>query len=250
MVDRKLRKELLDCLDITRQALSQRAKRIKAQYGPMSTDEAVYVIAHLRGIDLSKYLPLQTVDRVRALMPRVSPASPSRPPQNQKAKKPKPRKQPPYPLVAVRISLHAASLGADVYPCLFELENSVRALIERVLSPSGAKWWDNRVPAGVRQAVQRTQIKETRYPYRDKRGPTPLYYANLDDLRKIVIDPLNWPDFQPIIIDQAWFDVKMQEVYMARNNLAHCVPLSADDRSRILLFHRDWARMLVAAGIR
>jgi hypothetical protein len=36
---------------------------------------------------------------------------------------------------------------------------------------------------------------------------------------------------------------------MARNNLAHCVPLNEDDKSRISIFHRDWARLIEASGI-
>ena len=136
-----------------------------------------------------------------------------------------------------------------MYPALFELENSIRSLVEKVLSPSGANWWDTRVPAGVRNTVNRTMSRETQYPYREKRGPRPLDYSNFDDLRKIIIDPSNWPNFQPIVVKLDWFNVKMEEVYMARNNVAHCVPLSADDKSRILLLHRDWARLLAAAGV-
>jgi hypothetical protein len=249
MVDRKLRKELLSRLGVTRQALSQRAKRIKDTYGPMSTDEAVYVIAHLEGIDITKYLQLATVDRVRALMPRSAIPQPS-PPSRSARKTTKTPKQTPYPLVPLATSARASTLGSDVYPALFELENSIRALVERVLSPLGSNWWDTRVPNGVKQAVQRTMNREQQYPYREKRGPRPLHYTNFDDLRKIIIEPTNWPSFQSIIVKSDWFNVKMEEVYMARNNLAHCVPLSADDKSRILILHRDWARLLAAAGIK
>jgi hypothetical protein len=155
-----------------------------------------------------------------------------------------------YPLIPPATSQRATNLGSDVYPALFELENSIRALVERILAFSGRNWWDRRVPNGVKQSVQRTMNKEKQYPYRERRGLRPLFYANLDDLRKIIIEPSNWPDFQAIIVKSDWLSVKMEEVYMARNNLAHCVPLSADDKSRILLLHRDWARLLTTAGIK
>jgi hypothetical protein len=89
--------------------------------------------------------------------------------------------------------------------------------------------------------------REKRYTYREARGNQPLLYANYEDLKKIIVAKQNV--FSDVIIDIDWFKVKMDEVYMARNNLAHSVSLSRDDISRIALFHRDWARMLNAAGI-
>lgn len=74
MVNREVRRQLLERLRITPQALSQRAGKIKESYGPMTTEEAVYVIAHMEGIDLSKDLSLAELDRVRALVPRQATA--------------------------------------------------------------------------------------------------------------------------------------------------------------------------------
>ncbi len=75
-------------------------------------------------------------------------------------------------------------------------------------------------------------------------------YCNFDDLRKIIADDNNYPFFQDVVIDIDWFKVKMQEVYMARNNLAHSIPLSKDDFSSIILFYNQWARLLESAGIK
>jgi hypothetical protein len=250
MVNRQLRTDLLVKLNISPQALSQRGKRLKNRYGPMLTEEAVYVIAHMEGIDITKYLPLAVVDRVRSLVPREQIVYSGKLEQSEKAKRKKETKLMPYPLVSISTTNHATILGTEVFPLLFQLENSIRSLIEKVLSRSGKDWWQKRVPIGVQNNVQKTMNKEKRYPYRDKRGNYPLYYANFDDLKKIIIDPTNMADFSAIIINFNWFEVKMDEVYMARNNLAHFVPLTNDDISRILLFHRDWARILDTAGIK
>ncbi len=250
MIDRKLRSALLTKIKVSQPALSQRAKRLKETYGPMTTDEAVYVIAHMEGFDITKYLPLATVDRVRSLVPRSETIRPVERNSTTSKKKLKARTSRPYPLLTSVISGQAYTLGTEVFPIMFQLENSIRLLIEKVLSKSGADWWIKRVHADVQANVQRTITKEKRCPYRDKRGNHPLYYANFDDLKKIIIDPANRPDFQLIIMDFDWFKVKMDEVYMARNNLAHCVPLPKDDIARILLFHRDWARILDTAGIK
>ena len=68
--NQSVKREVLGKLKISPQALSQRAARIKGRYGPMTTEEAVYVIAHMEGIDISKFLPIATLDRVRSLVPR------------------------------------------------------------------------------------------------------------------------------------------------------------------------------------
>jgi len=245
MVNTEVRKQLLAKLGITKQALSQRAKKLKESYGPMSSEEAVYVLAHMQGIDLSKHLPLATLDRVRALVPRPLPSPPSSAP---KRAGPRPSLRPrTYPLVSPELSASAISLGQNVYPVLFLLENSIRALVEARLSKTGTDWWEKLAPTGVKNNVARTMKKETRYPWREKRGTHPLYYANFADLKELVT--ANISHFSDVVVNVDWFKVQMDEVYMARNNLAHCVPLSSDDITNINLLYRNWARLLNAAGI-
>lgn len=247
--DPNVRRELLDRLGITRQGLSYRAKKIKEAYGPMTTEEAVYVIAHLEGIDLSRHLPIAILDRVRALVPREIQYSPTKRSADD-AKKPKPRvsrRKKPYPLVTKDQAKMAEDVGGQVYPLLFIVENSIREFISVRLSTKGSDWWDKSVPQRVKQRVERTMKKETRYPYRDKRGNHPLSCANFSDLKDIIL--ANQADFQDEIIDFDWFAVHMDEIYMVRNNIAHCVPLTGDDVSRLEVFFRDWARLLETAGI-
>jgi hypothetical protein len=251
MLNPKVRRELLQKLGgITPQALSQRAKRIKDSYGPMKTEEAVYVIAHMEGIDLSKQLPIATLDRIRALVPRQVPTAPkiSSTPVPRVEKKSRRSKVPSYPMVKASLNKVAEDLGAQVYPQLFLLENSIRALIGTRLSRLNSSWWNLHVPSRVQQNVSRTMSREKRFPYREARGNHPLSYANFSDLKEIIL--ANPSEFHDIILDFEWFKVRMDEIYMARNNLAHCVPLSKDDISRISLFFRDWARLLETARIR
>jgi hypothetical protein len=242
--DLKVRHEILGKLSISRQALSQRAKRIKENYGPMTTEEAVYVIAHMEGIDLSKFLPIATLDRVRSLVPKeIQPEKVQFRSQRTKRQ----HKQISYPLVTNSQIGMANNLGSDVYPKLFVLENSIRSLIQKCLEIHGNNWWDIYVPLKIKNNVSRTMNKEKRYPYRESRGNHPISYANFSDLSTIIL--ANQTFFIDIILDFEWFKVRMDEVYMARNNLAHCVPLSNDDISRIVLFLRDWARLLETAGL-
>ena len=68
---------ILKALKIATPTLSRRAKRLAQQYGPMSGDEARWIIAHDAGIDLRKYgLSQAQLDRVRELRPRVEVTEP------------------------------------------------------------------------------------------------------------------------------------------------------------------------------
>jgi len=250
VIDRKVRLELLRKLKVSPEAISQRAKRLKKKYGPMTTDEAVYIIAHIEGIDLAKYLPLETLDRIRSLVPRdVKPQSSMPEDTPQKAISTKKRKGAvSYPLVKPTFIQQAVAIGEEAYPQVVVLENSIRALIEKKLSAIRTDWWKSLVPSSVQESVQRTIDKEKKYPYREKRGQNPLVYCNFADLKEIVI--ANHSEFCDVIPNLEWFKTKMDEVYMARNNLAHSVLLTKDDMTRIALFYRDWARLLEAAHIK
>ena len=250
MVNKRVRRELLAGLKISHQALSQRAKRLKEKHGPMTTDEAVYVIAHQEGIDLGRYLPLHILDRIRSLVPREVKAQL---PEERIARRRtrisrKGRGVVSYPLIKEQFIRRAVAIGEETFPQLVVLENSIRVLIEKTLSAVRSDWWIALVPKNIQRRVQQTIDKEKKYPYRERRGNKPLMYCNFVDLKEIVI--ANRIHFQGVIVDIDWFKARMDEVYMARNNLAHSVLLSNDDISRITLLYRDWARLLEAAKIK
>ena len=103
MIDRSVKKLVLEKAKITSQALSQRAKKIKSSFGPMSTEEAVYVIAHQEGIDLSRILSIDVIDRVRSLVPKEIPKA-KEIQKSTKSKRPKTLKPAQsYPLVSKRM---------------------------------------------------------------------------------------------------------------------------------------------------
>lgn len=244
MINRQVRKRLLEKLRITPQALSQRVAKFKERYGPVTTEDATYVIAHMEGVDLSRHLDLTTLDRIRALVPRNL-----SPPPSLKTKSAKKKiKDGSYPLVSAAMVAAAVKLGTEVFPELFVLENSIRSLIRKRLSRTGSDWWDRLVPNDVVANVRRTMARERRLTYREPRGTHELMYANFADLKKIILS--NQSHFDDVILDFDWFKVKMEDTYMARNNVAHCVPLSRDDALRISLFNREWARLLESAGER
>ena len=70
--NRELKGALLKKLGVTPQRLSQRVAQVKRLYGPMSTQDGTYVLAHQEGIDLNHYLDQEEVDRVRHMLPATA----------------------------------------------------------------------------------------------------------------------------------------------------------------------------------
>jgi len=245
--NRKIRAELLKRLRCSRQALSQRAKVIKTNEGPMSTEDAIYLIAHKEGIDLSKYVDKSIVDRVRALMPQGGRARES----HVKVKNSGERTviiriNPNIPEVDAMLS---TSLVEDMkkmtqlYPLQYILENSLRVVIKRVLEKKyGAGWWETRVKKETKENVKGRREKEAKTPWHGKRGQHEIYYSDFSDLKNIIFK--NWGDFKNIFPSQQWIFQKLDELEHPRNVIAHNNPLSEDDRKRIELYFSDWIKLL------
>ena len=76
-VDRRLRIDLAKKIGISERRLYELAARMNADHGPMGTDDAMYVLAQLNGLNLAKYIDdRDVVDRVRVIADRVRAALP------------------------------------------------------------------------------------------------------------------------------------------------------------------------------
>lgn len=179
----ELKRALIDKLSVTRQAVEGRAKRAKKKYGPMSTEEAIGFVAHLEGLDVSKYLDSSQVELVRRLV-------------HQRAilKSPEARTRARAtvkvinviiggklklsdPLLPKRV-LEDAKAMANVYAELYVFENSVREVIKRALSRThGDNWWDVCISQKIRDFAQSRMDDDERNAWHGRRGDHPVYYT-------------------------------------------------------------------------
>jgi len=144
MTNRKLREVLLKKLGGTRQALSQRAQKLKEQYA-MTTEDATYVIAQKEGIILDKYLDKETIDRVRSLLQDISISHVSLQPSPKvtRVRKESGKEEriiivckefkTTGPVLPKNKILEAKEMAA-IYPLLYVLENSIREVIDRIMT--------------------------------------------------------------------------------------------------------------------
>ena len=247
--NRQLRADLLKRLGVTPQRLSQRVQKIKTNHGPMSTEDATYVIAHLEGMDLTKYLASKTVDRVRTLVPQATAgasAGKRKPAKAQVGNKRAVKIGGNSPAVDIPLTptvLEDAKRMASLYPKYYILENSIRYVIIRMLQKSDGKdWWQKCVSKAVRDRVDQRRQKEADTPWHGKRGQHEIYYSDFGDLKTIIQN--NWPQLKALFPSQTWILSKLDDLEHPRNVMAHHNPVSAPDEKRIGLHFDDWVALL------
>lgn len=250
MTYRQLRRDLLADLGVTPQRLSQLTKQIKQAHGPMTTQEAVCVLAHQRKLDLSRYLDdakLASIRQLTTIAPSPEPAPPAKRPREGVAK-------PVYvtiagdiklsdPLLPQRIIREAKLMAEKVYPLLYIFENSVREVIQRVMVRAyGDKWWPDKAPKRVRDIVARRIQSEKGKAWHSKRGAHEIYYTDIDELKGIVAS--NWEPFAPLFNDQSWFNHIVDQITVSRHVIAHSNPVSKQDLKRLEVNFTDWENQI------
>jgi transcriptional regulator with XRE-family HTH domain len=256
--DRKLKGELLERLGVSPQRLSQLAKARKREL-PMSTEQAVYTIAHDEGVDISKYLTSDETTEVRRLVSDLRNGGRGRQasPAPRKRRRVSPPKEVRVKIAGVDVGQipalkqshaeDAKRMSERVYPTLYIFENSVRDLIERVLKAAhGSDWWKQAVPTKVRDTAEKHRKDEQKDPWHGARGKREIDYVFLNDLWAIIHH--NWADFQDLFPNQAWVQTLItSDMNVSRRVFAHMSPLDAGDIANIEAAFRKWTKQLNAA---
>jgi hypothetical protein len=250
--DRRLREALLAKLGVSHQRLSQLVAQTKLRHGPMSTEDAAYLLAHQRGLDSSRYLPPIVVERVRGMVPRDHERRPAAIPAATANAKLRPTRSntihvgaaaPGVDLLLSKSVADDAARMAELYPKIYLLENSIRQAITVVLTAQyGKDWWSICAPAEVQKRVQDRKAKEAKIPWHGKRGTDDIFYSDFSDLRSIIVR--NWLDFASILPSQPWISQRLEELEPARNILAHHNPVPTNEQKRLDVYFDDWVALI------
>lgn len=245
---RELKRALINKLGVTRQAVEARAKRAKRKYGPMSTEEAIGFIAHLEGLDVSKYLDSSQVEQVRRLVYQrailESPEAQRRATATMKVVSVTigGKFKLSDPLLPKRV-LEDAKAMANVYAELYVFENSVREVIKRaLLRRYGDNWWDDCIPLGIRRYAQSRMEDDERNAWHGRRGDHPIYYIDIPNYKSII--QTLWSDFEDLFPSQPWVVQRIDEIARSRNVVDHHNPLLKIDQDRIKVLFADWFRQI------
>jgi Swt1-like HEPN len=255
-----LRVALLAKLGITPQALSLRVQT-KKKTSPMSTEDAVYLIAHEQGIKIDRYLSKETVDRVRALVHQTQPVVRALP--NVARTKAKSASKRPKEIrfssnlktadmLLPEAKLKEAREMAEVYPLLYVLENSMREIIKRVMTANYADgWWDTQLTTSKLQEIHAKAAgrKKSEKKWHQGRGAHPIDYVDLADLGTIVLGKSSL--FFPSVLgdDVEWFRHFMKELEPSRNVVCHMNPLDENNIKGLQVQVGRWANLVKQAAL-
>ena len=133
---------------------------------------------------------------------------------------------------------------SELYIILHCYENSVRRLIEEVLSTElGEDWWEKAASASMKNFVEGRKQTEQRKRWLSPRGGTPLYYLEWGDLVKLIRKYENL--FLPRIGSLRFVEGRFEELEALRNIVAHNGVLpSDDDFQRVIISFRDWCHQI------
>jgi len=252
MTNRELRRALLQTLGISPQALFQQCQRLKKQI-PMTTEEAVYVIAQRNKIVLDKYLDKGTIERVRVLYQQVFPATQqneSRKSERVKTVIAKPRiikigKDLTFndPILPQR-KIDEANEMANVYPIIYVLENSIRQFIDRIMAAKyGDNWWETQAPKPLREDVSIRMADDKKHSWHQRRGARPIDYLDLKDLPRLVgkVEKIVVPNIIPSL---EWFRQLIEEVYKSRCVVCHMNPLDKNNIKAVEVRFNHWQKQI------
>lgn len=256
--NRHIKQALLDKLDVTPQRLSRLVKARKDEL-PMSTEQAVYTLAHEHRIDISRYLSKEETAEVRQLVAHLRTGrQPAPPGSNRRQARGQSQSKPVLVTIAgVKVdrlpgmtATHAKEakvMAEKIYPTLYVFENSARDVISNVLKARvGDDWWDGVVPQKVRDKATQRKTDEAKDPWHGKRGSALIDYLDLTDLPSIVSAPKAWPHFRKLFSRASWFQELVNELNVSRRVAAHMNPLASDDVKNVEAAFRKWAKVLKA----
>lgn len=133
---------------------------------------------------------------------------------------------------------------AELYIILHCYENSVRKLVEDVLSCKlGSNWWDIAANATLKGKLKSRKDTEEKNKWLTPRGSSPLFYVDWGDLLSLVRK--YEPEFLPYIKDTKFVELRFEELEKIRNIAAHNGYLSnEEDFQRVVLSFKDWCRQV------
>ena len=254
MTNRQLRKALLEKLKVTPQALSQRVQGLKRQYA-ITTEDATYIIAQRDGIILDKYLGRDTVNHVRGIIQQITNITQDTTTIAKLARKGKREEEKKRlfvvfpkeftvtdPILGKKKLLEARDM-AVIYPLLYVLENSIREVIDRLMTNRyGNNWWD--LKAGkLKDKVNERMSDEKKNSWHQRRSARPIDYLDLAQLPALVrqIQKDIVPDIIPSI---EWFIQFVEEVYKSRCVVCHMNPLDSTNIGAVKLRFTQWQRQM------
>jgi hypothetical protein len=146
-----------------------------------------------------------------------------------------------YPQFEQSVRVEAAEMSHH-YELFYCLENSIRKLITEALRENaGPNWWESgKIPMNIVNDVKERVRKEIDSGV-TRRSDDAIDYTTFGELAVIITT--NWDLFDTIFSSRRAVEKVMSSLNLLRGPIAHCCPLSEDEKDRLKLTVKDWFRM-------
>lgn len=256
MINKKLKKELLKKLNITPSRLSQKVKKIKIEY-PLTTDEAVYIIAQQAGIPLDKYLNHEELIKTRNMINSYNTSKKSekeitKKPDLKKSNKKKEGIEDKDIIIDPLLTKAKVKEGCYqeyLYRTFYAFENSIREFVDRLMKVEyGNNWWDKTAKPEIKKKYKQRIKDDDNNPWLQKRSSRKLDYLDLTDLKFFVRKAVQKSkDIIPDILPSLnWFEVLVDEVSKCRNIFCHMSKLDNENRVMVENRYSQWKKQIEA----
>jgi len=140
--------------------------------------------------------------------------------------------------------IDAAQRMAELFVIIHCYENSARKLIQNTLKKKlGENWWEIAANATLKNNANQLKQKEQRHKWITPRGVSMLFYVDWGDLVGLIRKYES--DFESVIGDLKFIELRMEELERYRNIIAHNGTLeSKDDYDQIILSFRQWCKQV------
>lgn len=131
----------------------------------------------------------------------------------------------------------------QLYVAIHCLENSVRCLVRNVLSKTlGDNWWDKVASDPMKRKLTDRKSREAKNRWLSSRGADKLNYMDWSDL--VTLIRKSHKDFEKLIPDIKFIELRLEELENLRNTIAHSGVLPDEELARVELALKDWCKQV------
>jgi hypothetical protein len=125
-----------------------------------------------------------------------------------------------------------------VYATYFCFENTIREFVAETMKDAhGDSWW-TKVPVKIQNSVESRKKQMEKHKWYTYQPPSSVSQLFFGDLASIITD--QWPLFDAFFPTQEWVRVRLNEMEMSRNVIAHANELPDDEIERLTRYLSDW----------
>lgn len=258
MIDKRILKKLRG--DRSKAAVYAEIAKKREQYDNLiSSEDAAYILAAEKQIDLFKYLERDVIERIRDLASQKQARTQARTQEQVKDGKSVRKRKPREVVIKIDdrilppgvLSQNLAKEAYDmarVYHLIYILENSIRYLIISKLSETyGDDWWNlATISMRIKKKADKLMKDEKQNKWYRPRGDHPIFYTTIGSLSSIISS--NWDSFKDVgLSSPQWVEFHIGEIIEnSRNTIMHSNPLSDEYIRRLRDVFDDWMRILTS----